>query len=216
MFCCAMWMSQACVFIWMKSRRFVVHFGRELVGVFLFWKLQELYAFHFVLSQLQWNHYWTSCFNISFQKVMSMFSNLWCLDPPPQGQVYASCFSTQMYGKNVMYVGNVTYHLRLSWILVQIIKIKAYYQRCWSNFSKAQKPRRQNGNWNLSSKMFGQTSKLLWVKAMLGANSKMMMVKCKVYKDVESWKNFLMLKSDDLHKHIGHCKVIVTRQRGSC
>jgi hypothetical protein len=34
--------------------------------------------------------------------------------------------------------------------------------------------------------MFGQTSKLPWVKAMVGANGKMMMVKCKVYKDVES------------------------------
>ncbi len=65
MFCCAMWMRQAYVFIWMKCKRFVVHFGRELVSAFSFWELQELYAFHFVVSCLQWNHYWISCFNIS-------------------------------------------------------------------------------------------------------------------------------------------------------
>jgi hypothetical protein len=63
--------------------------------------------------------------------------------------------------------------------------------------------------------MFGQTSKLPWVKAMLGVNGKMMMVKCKVYKDIESWEKLLMLKFDGLHKHIGHCKVIVARQGDS-
>jgi hypothetical protein len=63
--------------------------------------------------------------------------------------------------------------------------------------------------------MFGQTSKLPWVKAMLSANGKMMMVKCKVCEDVESWKKLLVLKFDGLDKDIGHCKVIVARQGDS-
>ncbi len=63
--------------------------------------------------------------------------------------------------------------------------------------------------------MFAQTSKLPWVKAMVGTNGKMMMVKFEVYKDVESWEKPLVWKFDGLHKHIGHCKVIVAKQGGS-
>jgi hypothetical protein len=54
-------------------------------------------------------------------------------------------------------------------------------------------------------------AKLPWAKVVLGANGKMIMVRCKICTNVENQEKLFMPKFDGLYKHVGHCKVTIVK-----